>query len=134
MNAKCRAVVISCMDFRFHARLYEFLQREGLCGQYDLVSIPGACLNYTTKHLVEIVELAVKLHDIKDSVYLCHHEDCGAYQLQAPLQEQISCQAQDMRSFARQVQEKFPQLTIHLLFFTLEGDQPMCIALNEEEE
>ncbi len=133
MRGKCRAVVISCMDYRFHAPLYEFLKREGLCGQYDLVSTPGACMNHTSKELVDIVERAVGLHDIEDRVYLCHHEDCGAYGLDAPLAEQVSCQARDMKEFARKVRAKFPHLTVHLCFFTLDDEEPIRLDFPEEE-
>jgi len=133
MKKKCQAVVISCMDYRFHAPLFDYLQQQGLRGQYDLVSLPGACLNHSAKHLADIVEMAVTLHRIEGSVYLCHHEDCGAYELDADLEEQMARQSEDMKEFARLVQDKFPHLTIQLCFFTLEDDEPIQIELGEDE-
>ena len=132
MTKKCQAVVISCMDYRFHEALYEYLKQEGLCGEYDLVSLPGGCLDYGSKQLMDIVEMAVTLHDIQGSVYLCHHEDCGAYGLKGDLQEQLSHQSGDMQAFARLIKAKFPELEVRLCFFTLKDSEPLEIEVQEE--
>lgn len=48
MSHQCKALVIHCMDFRFHSAIRDFLVSLGIKDQYDLVSLAGA-----TKGLVE---------------------------------------------------------------------------------
>ncbi len=84
MSHQCKALVIVCMDFRFHSAIRDFLVSLGIKDDYDLVSLAGV-----TKDLVdndaagrEIILKQIKtskqLHGIRE-VYLIHHMDCGGY-------------------------------------------------------
>lgn len=78
------AIVISCIDFRFHQKLKEALKKEEI-GSYDILTLAGGAKNLAkpTKKIyqqtvIDNIKLAYKLHKIK-TVVLCSHIDCGAY-------------------------------------------------------
>lgn len=89
----CQALVITCIDFRIVEATRRWLESQGLSGQYDLLSFPGAALNLVNqkgsilsmlwgwiKKIIVLywIQLAVKLHSIKE-VIIINHRDCGAY-------------------------------------------------------
>ena len=53
----CKALVISCIDYRFVTKVRDFILNKGLDGGYDIITVPGASFN----------------------LYTIDHEDCGAY-------------------------------------------------------
>jgi carbonic anhydrase len=86
MGHQCEAAVISCIDFRLHKAVHEFLKAEGLEGQYDYITEPGVQLTLVRRHsdirnfhnLTERIAKSQRLHDIK-RIILIAHTDCGAY-------------------------------------------------------
>lgn len=73
---KCKALVISCIDFRFISKIRDFLVKEGLKDNYDLITIPGAALSI--EKAASSIITSLNLHD-PDEIYIFDHEDCGAY-------------------------------------------------------
>ena len=93
---KKNILVISCMDLRLTDNMLHFLNFDNLQNRYDHVILAGTSLfctehrkelftsgsfekyGYWKKMLMDHVQLAIDLHQIKD-VYIFEHEDCGAY-------------------------------------------------------
>ncbi|OGY26176.1 MAG: hypothetical protein A2Z24_00895 [Candidatus Woykebacteria bacterium RBG_16_44_10] len=73
---RCKALVISCIDFRFVTRVRDFLTKHGLVNEYDLITVPGASLGFSD--ITASVATSIKLHN-PNEIYIFDHEDCGAY-------------------------------------------------------
>ena len=93
-----------------------------LAGQtYDRVSLAGS-----TKNLPEIlnqVDISVRLHAIK-TVYLIHHEDCGAYASENfPNSETEHVKhSSELNKAKAAILDKHPNLEVATLFLHLNGD------------
>ena len=72
----CKALVISCIDFRFITNQRDYLNTSGLKDNYDLITVPGASLNI--EKIEDSIDTSFKLHN-PDEVYIFDHIDCGAY-------------------------------------------------------
>ena len=79
-----QAIVLSCIDFRFHEKLKRALKKEKI-NSYDLICLAGGAKNLVSPNkkiyqqiVIDNIKLAQKLHKIK-TVVLCNHIDCGAY-------------------------------------------------------
>lgn len=130
MAHTCKALVIHCMDFRFHTAIREFLISTGLEGQYDLVSLAGAAkgLVEADEHvkpvLLKQIQLSKDLHNSSD-VYLIHHMDCGAYgghDAFASLDEEYKRQTKDLQEARDIIEYKLPGLTVHGVLARIKGD------------
>jgi len=64
---ECKALVISCLDFRFITKLRDYLVDQDLKDNYDLITVPGASLNID--EVRETIGLSFKLHKHKE-VYI----------------------------------------------------------------
>ena len=73
---KCKALVISCIDFRFVSKVRDFLANKGLKEDYDLVTVPGASLGI--EKVTDSISISLRLHE-PENIYIFDHEDCGAY-------------------------------------------------------
>jgi len=88
-----KAIVLSCMDYRFVTKIHNALSQEGYCENYDIFVAAGGSLMYTDDRSVFLlsddlnnwrnmfekhIDLALALHDIKE-IIIFEHEDCGAY-------------------------------------------------------
>ncbi len=73
---QCKALVISCIDFRFVTKIRDYLGNQDLIDSYDLITVPGASLNLNT--VSESIATSIKLHD-PAQIHIFDHEDCGAY-------------------------------------------------------
>ncbi len=120
MSHNCKALVVNCMDFRFHTAIRDFLVSLGLKDQYDLVSLAGVSKCVVDKDpagsaiLLKQVELSRKLHGISE-IYLIHHMDCGAYGGHAAFNSENTehdIQCQDMEATRTILAAKYPQLQV----------------------
>jgi len=76
---KCKALVISCIDFRFQSKVREYALDKGLKDNYDLIAVAGAAKSIEEDgFLMEQIDISYKLHGIEE-VHIIFHEDCGAY-------------------------------------------------------
>lgn len=82
---KAKAVILTCMDFRFQKMIQKWLQENNYLGTTDEIIVAGATrdivkpLNNSHKeYLLRQLELSVKLHD-PDEIILLDHQDCGGY-------------------------------------------------------
>ncbi|MCH7541491.1 hypothetical protein IH981_01805 [Patescibacteria group bacterium] len=72
----CKALVISCIDYRFVSRIRDFLVGQGLLDNYDLITVPGASLGFA--NISGSITTSINLHN-PDEILIFDHEDCGAY-------------------------------------------------------
>lgn len=78
------ALVLTCIDFRFHNKLKETLAKLKI-KNYDLMALAGGAKNLGNptkfqyqKTVLDNIGIAINLHKIK-KVVLINHIDCGAY-------------------------------------------------------
>ena len=81
---KYEAMVLSCIDPRFQAKIFDHLKRKKLTGKYSSFTIAGAAIGVTHKKFKkwhstfwDNLETSIKLHQISKLIVL-NHKDCGA--------------------------------------------------------
>lgn len=115
LSHSCRAIVVSCMDFRLRKHLREWtikvLDQEG----FDRLALAGGVKNLP--FVLEQIALSVKLHHI-DEVYLINHEDCGAYGEEGTFAKH----KKDLLFAKKIIRQKFPKLKIVLYYLKLDGE------------
>tara|TARA_Y100000992_G_scaffold286530_1_gene238508 strand:+ start:105 stop:500 length:396 start_codon:yes stop_codon:yes gene_type:complete len=81
---KYEAMVLSCIDPRFQAKVFNHLKRKKLTGKYSAFTIAGAAIGVTHKKFKkwhstfwDNLETSIKLHKISKLIIL-NHKDCGA--------------------------------------------------------
>jgi len=115
----CKALLVTCMDFRFHKAIVEFAKEQGLEGQYDLYSIAGTQKTFldeaTHATAIRQVELSQQLHAMTD-VYLIAHWDCGAYGGSKSFEsdeKQRQTYLEDLDKAKKTIEEHFDGITVH---------------------
>ena len=90
-------LLISCMDLRLLENITHFMEHENLVNRYDQYIMAGASIGALLgtspaddelkcledykgweTGLLQHVDLAIQLHNIKD-IYILEHRNCGAY-------------------------------------------------------
>jgi carbonic anhydrase len=118
---ECEALVITCMDFRFHAATTAFVRDELNVPTFDLCTIPGAAKGIAeeNRYVLNVPALAKVLHKV-GSIILVNHARCGAYDISDPKQE-LEVQSRDLRNAKIILQNTFPDTPVRL-FFAQIGD------------
>lgn len=117
---QCRAVVLSCIDYRYLPRLYRYLERECLVGAADLVAWPGGAVALTNTDrdiVLGALRIATSLHGPAE-IILTVHRDCarlgGSDTFAGPLAE--TAVLEQMLGFAGDVAAaELPSMRIRLL-------------------
>ena len=115
-----QAIVISCIDFRFHEKLKQALKREKI-NSFDLLTLTGGAKNLANpskkiyqQTVIDNIKLAQKLHKIK-MVVLCNHIDCGAYGGSSQfknLKEEIKFHQAELKKAEKIIKKLFPVLKV----------------------
>lgn len=159
---KKNILVISCMDLRLTDNLVDFLHFDNLHNRYDHFILAGTSLLTTEqrKHLflgdnhkkysphwsqalMDHVELAINLHDIRD-IYIVEHQDCGAYTNLLDLSKvdlsclegEINCHREFaseladrlIRDLAKYKDSKKLSINIHGFFIDLRGNVELMFS------
>lgn len=113
----CDALVLHCIDFRFHGAIRSFLVNERHLASYDLLTIPGAAKHLTSagsperkKGLLEDIAISLRLHEPRQIVII-NHVDCGAYGGRAAFsseQEEASAHRAALAEAVATLQQNFP--------------------------
>ena len=87
MNNKFEAMVLSCMDPRFQPKVFNYLKKRGLIGQYSAFTIAGAAVGITHNKFkkwhntfLDNLLTSIQLHKINKLIVI-NHKDCGAAKL-----------------------------------------------------
>jgi len=83
---ECKAAVVTCMDFRLHGdNMGDFLKKEGVYGEADMICVAGGVLPLVApdheknrEFILKLLGISKNLHHI-ENIYLINHTDCGAY-------------------------------------------------------
>ncbi len=131
MSHTCKAIMFQCMDFRLTSQIRDWLDKEGLMGNCDIVSAAGAGKEifdgsqHNRDFLLKQIELSIKLHNSKQ-VILLHHSQCGAYNssynFATPEEEKIK-QASDLMEIEKIIKERFPQVEVIKVWAEMKDDQ-----------
>ena len=86
MEYKAKALVLSCIDFRFQKMIEDFIEKDlNYIQSYDRVAVAGAIKQLVhpakpeyKEYLLQQINISVSLHD-PHTIILINHEDCGAY-------------------------------------------------------
>jgi len=128
-----KALVLSCIDFRFVNLEQNFLREKGLDNQYDWLTLAGASLALSsfpsqaeTQTFWEQLELSYRLHHIK-KVIILDHQDCGAYaskidpKLSQDLEREKQVHWQYLNQASSSIKNRYPQLDVESYFVQLDG-------------
>ncbi|MEK7158533.1 MAG: carbonic anhydrase, partial [Patescibacteria group bacterium] len=125
MSHHCSTLLLSCIDFRFHRDLDQWMDEQGLTKNYDHVAIAGACKSLVAPEvdrdrsfLLKQISISASLHNISQ-VFLMNHEDCGAYggkKAFAGNQEEASRHIQEMATAQKIIAETHPGLQIKKIY------------------
>lgn len=127
-----KAMVLSCMDFRFVNDKVNFLNQIGYRDDYSKFVLAGSSLGYNqdtfpewSKSFDKHVELAKDLHNI-DEVIVVDHMDCGAYRIlydnpSMSKEEEYKLHQKNLHEFKSLINKKFPSLRVTLLLINLDG-------------
>ncbi len=129
MSHTCKALLVTCMDFRFHKDIANFAKEQDLEGQYDLYSIAGTQKTFldeaTHATAIKQVELSQKLHQMTD-VYLIAHWDCGAYGGSKAFesdQSQRNKYLEDLQQAKKIIEEHFNGIKVHKYLAILDEEE-----------
>lgn len=106
MKKKYDAMVLSCIDPRCQAKVFNILKKKKLTNKYSAFNIAGSAVGVTAKefktwHKVfwDNLNISVKLHGIKKLI-IFNHTDCGAAKI-----------ANGKKEFSRQNEYKIHQIS-----------------------
>ena len=128
---KAKALVLSCIDFRFLEAERDLLSLQHLGNQYDWTALAGASLALTGfPHKAEAeafwdqLALSRQLHQI-EKVIILDHQDCGAYaskidpNLSKDPEREQQVHANYLNRAYWEIQKRYPELTVDLYFLRL---------------
>ena len=133
---QAEAILITCIDFRFHQAVLEYVKKN-LAVDFDLLTIPGVAKNFAlgnglaqqSKDIIKNVSLP--LHHIK-KIILLNHWDCGGYggsaSFSAPEAEEQKYQA-DLKQAREILTNDFPELQVIIGYSKVQNGQLDFIIL-----
>ena len=123
MSEKFKAMVLSCMDPRFQPKIFNYLKKRKLSGQYSAFTIAGAAVGVTHSkfkkwHRVffENLSASIQLHKI-DKLIVINHQDCGAAKIANSKKEfnnkvETNIHKVSFKKLKSSLRKKFPKLKI----------------------
>lgn len=128
-NAK--AMLVTCMDFRFRNDVAKFMIEHGYDVNYDQFVLAGVSLGitqdknpYWATSLIEHIEISKKLHHIT-KVILMDHLDCGAYKSFCPdiktEKEEYEEHKKNLNLAEEKLKKAFPDLKIKKKIMHMNG-------------
>jgi len=139
---EAKALVLSCIDFRFLAAERYFLALQNLGNQYDWTALSGASLALAgfpsgadTQAFWDQLDLSYKIHHIK-KVIILDHQDCQAYasKFNPDLSKDPERELQVHREYLNQafwaIRERYPDLNIELYFLNLNADAKPILPID----
>ena len=123
MSKKFKAMVLSCMDPRFQPKIFNYLKKRKLSGQYSAFTIAGAAVGVTHSkfkkwHRVffENLSASIQLHKI-DKLIVINHQDCGAAKIANSKKEfnnkvETYIHKASFNKLKSSLRKKFPKLKI----------------------
>jgi carbonic anhydrase len=132
MKKKFKAMVLSCMDPRFQPKIFNYLKKRKLSGQYSAFTIAGAAVGVTHSkfkkwHNVffENLSASIQLHKI-DKLIVINHQDCGAAKIANSKKEfnnkvETDIHKASFKKLKSSLRKKFPKLKIEFNVMALDN-------------
>ena len=130
---KAKALVITCMDFRFQNAIRGYLKKNGILGDCDRIVIAGGSRDFVcpvkpqfSSYVWTQLELSLKLHDPKE-VIVIDHQDCGGYAQDGKIPKGVSKDKDEKGhikvfvKFKKLFNAKYPLKPIRFLNISLDG-------------
>ena len=124
-TARCRALVISCSDFRFISAQRQIRLDLGLESAYDLVARPGGVFSLvrsTSKiarnSMLEEIDLLRSLHHFR-SILLMNHVTCGAYRNLARGKREEQMHRDDLLTAQAMLEKRYDGMTVTAYLSTI---------------
>jgi len=120
------------MDFRLAKPVGEYLERKGLLGDCDVISVAGGVKNirgpedlHGEDNVLSQLKISADLHNIC-KVILSNHIDCGAYGGSSrftSVEEERSFHIAEMRRAKAVIHDLFPALQISIALGIIRGEE-----------
>ncbi|PLX21030.1 hypothetical protein C0584_04580 [Candidatus Parcubacteria bacterium] len=127
------------MDFRLVDQIRDWMTKEKLMKDADVVSLAGAAKNLVDGNeeaknvLLKQIEISSSLHNCL-KVYLVHHSTCGAYAVSynfASLEEEKKKQSEDLDKAVEVIKEKFPNLEVSKIWVEMKDGEGKEVEIIE---
>ncbi len=136
-NAKCRALVISCSDFRFVSAQRQARLDLGLENAYDLLARPGGVRQIVKplspagrETIYEEIDLLHRLHGF-DRILLMNHMTCGAYADVWDTGREEDVHRDHLLRAKEILQERYPQMSIEPYLSVITDDSAVVTAVDD---
>ncbi len=139
-NNQAKALVFSCIDFRFLATERYFLSMKNLGNNYDWATLAGGSLalagfpnSADTQAFWDQLEFSYKQHNIK-RVLILDHENCDAYAVKfSPdllnnKQQELQIHTEYLRQAYWSINTRYPDINVELYFVTLNNAEVLSIS------
>ncbi len=134
---KAKALLITCMDYRFIDSFYKEAEELGIEHSYDRVAIAGDIKNIVkpaqkndAELILRQIEISKELHDIQE-VIIISHQNCGAYPELVDLDTdtEFAIHKKDLLVAKKVIEERITEIQVLAFFATLkEGDHQNIIG------
>lgn len=144
-GSRTKALVLSCIDFRFLTAERYFLAGKNLWGKYDWTALAGASLAVTgfphpadAEAFWDQLDLSYRLHNI-EKVIILDHQDCGAYaamidpNLSKDPQRELEVHRDYLNQAYQLIRDRYPQLEVELYLATLNQTEFITILPGKEK-
>lgn len=125
MLHRAKALIITCMDFRFQDAIHDFSCDLRVEGSYDLLTVPGVAKNLsrpdnqnTKEYILDSIDKSFQLHEIA-KVIIINHQNCGGYEQFDNEESEKVQHYTDLKKAGKIIQDNFPELKIELYFANL---------------
>lgn len=136
---QAKALVLSCIDFRFLSKERDFLAIKKLGNEYDWTALAGASLaldgfphKADAEAFYDQLDLSYKLHHI-NKVIIIDHQDCGAYaskidsNLSKNPERELEVHTEYLNRAYQSIRSRYPNLDVELYFAGLKNDEVKSI-------
>jgi carbonic anhydrase len=132
-NHQAKALVLSCIDFRFLKSEIDFLLTKNMANNYDWTALAGASLalegfphEADAQAFWDQLDLSYKLHHIQ-TVMIIDHEDCGAYankidrNLSQDKKRELQVHTDYLNRAYSSIRNRYPDISVELYFASLKN-------------
>ncbi len=134
-KARCRALVISCSDFRFISAQRQIRLDLGLDNAYDLLARPGGVFSLVRststiarESMLEEIHLLRSLHHFQ-SILLMNHVTCGVYRDLARGNREIAMHRDDLLRATAMLQEHYLGMRVTAYLSTIVDDSVKIVPV-----
>ena len=115
MPHNCEYLITHCIDFRFIRAIKDYLEKSGILGDCDEVSVAGSVKD--SNFILGQIDISARLHNIHE-VVLINHLDCGAYggsEAFGSAEEEYKFHVKELKKARGAVLVKYPSLKVIML-------------------